>query len=77
VPGANEDLDPIGIPSEAAAIQARAAKHLGIGSLLPFDEGMAVMGALDSTANVDKARAQLGFDPRPFTSTMRAYAARI
>jgi len=77
VPGANLDLDPIGIPSEAAAAQARIAKHLGIGPLLPFDEGMAVMGATDSTASPDKARAHLGFDPRPFTTSMRAYASRI
>jgi NADH dehydrogenase len=77
VPGANDDLDPIGIPAEAAAVQARIAKHLGIGGLLPFDEGMAVMGATDSTANLDKASAHLGFDPRPFTSSMRAYAGRI
>ena len=77
VPGANEDLDPLGIPSEAAAIQARVAKHLGIGGLLPFDEGMAVMGASDSTASLDKARAQLGFDPRPFCASLRSYAAAI
>ncbi len=77
VPGANEDLDPIGIPSEAAAMQAKIAKHLGIGGLLPFDEGMAVMGASDTTASLDKARAQLGFDPRPFGATLRGYAARI
>jgi len=77
VPGANEDLDPLGIPSEAAAMQARIAKHLGIGGLLPFDEGMAVMGASDATASLDKARAQLGFDPRPFVATLRTYAARI
>lgn len=77
VPDANTDLDPLGIPSESAAMHARIAKLLGIGGLLPFDEGMAVMGASDSTASLDKARAQLGFDPRPFGTSMRTYAARI
>ena len=77
VPGANPELEPLGIPAESAAIQARAADILGIGGLLPFDQGMATMGASDSTASLDKARAILGFNPRPFTPTLRGYAAAI
>jgi uncharacterized protein YbjT (DUF2867 family) len=77
VPDANPDLDPLGVPAEAAAAQARIAKRLGIGSLLPFDEGMAIMGATDSTSRPEKARLQLGFEPRAFRPTLRAYAAQI
>ncbi len=77
IPGANQDLDPLGIPSEIAAIQAIAASKVGLGSLLPFDHGMAIMGALDSTANVDKARIHLNFSPRPFRETFNSYAAAI
>lgn len=77
VPGANPALEPLGIPSELAAMKARAAGAIGLGGLLPFDEGMARMGAADSTATLDKARAQLGFDPRPFRAALKSYAARI
>ena len=55
VPGADVDLEPLGIPSEFAAVQAKVAGAIGLGGLLPFDEGMALMGGSDSTANLDKA----------------------
>lgn len=77
IPGANEGLEPLGIPAEAAAAQARIAGMLGIGGLLPFDEGMAHMGAMDTTASPEKARQMLAFDPRPFTAALKGYAARI
>jgi uncharacterized protein YbjT (DUF2867 family) len=77
IPDSHEGLNPLAIPSEIAAIQARIAKALGLGSMLPFDEGMAIMGAMDSVANSDKARALLSFNPRPFRATLKRYAARI
>ncbi len=77
IPGANQDLNPMGIPSEVAAIQALAAAKIGVGSILPFDHGMAVMGAVDSTASIEKARIQLGFSPRPFRETFNGYAGAI
>jgi uncharacterized protein YbjT (DUF2867 family) len=77
IPGSNHALNPLGIPSEAAAIQAKVAKAIGLGQLLPFDEGMAIMGALDSTGSSDKAKLQLGFTPRPFRESFATYAARI
>lgn len=75
VPGANPDLEPRGIPAGLAAAVARAARWLGTGALLPFDEGMALMGAEDSTASPAKACAHLGLQPRPFVATLRTYAA--
>lgn len=77
VPGADMALRPLGIPAMAASIQARIARALGIGGLLPFDEGMPIMGSEDSTASPEKAAALLGFRPRPFTGTFRQYAAQI
>ena len=50
---------------------------VGLGGLLPFDHGMAVMGALDTTANLDKARIHLNFSPRPFRESFNSYAATI
>jgi uncharacterized protein YbjT (DUF2867 family) len=77
VPGARRDLIPRGVPVEAAAIQARIAAKLGLGNLLPFDEGMAVMGSQDSTASPEKARLILNLSPRPFRESLRQYAARL
>lgn len=77
IPGANRKLAPMGIPAEVAAVQAMVAKKLGIGGLLPFDEGMAIMGAMDTVADATKAREMLGFEGRPFSAALRQYAARI
>jgi NADH dehydrogenase len=77
IPGSNTALNPLGIPSELAAMQAKIAKAVGLGKLLPFDEGMAIMGALDSVAGHDKAKAHLGFSPRGFRDTFKTYAAKI
>lgn len=75
-PGAHK-FSPFGIPSEPVALAAKAADLLGLGSLLPFDEGMARMGAQDSTADTTKARRDLGFRPRPFASSYAKYAAAL
>jgi uncharacterized protein YbjT (DUF2867 family) len=77
IPDAHEGLQPLGIPAEIAAVQAKIAKAVGLGSVLPFDEGMAIMGAMDSVASADKARALLGFSPRPFRESLRRYAAKV
>ena len=73
-PGANGDLEPRALPAEPAAAAARAARHLGLGALLPFDEGMALNGAQDSTGSPAKAAADLGFTPRSFRDAYRAHA---
>ena len=77
VPGGRPDLRPRGIPGDVAAKIAKAARALGIGGLLPFDDGMALMGAQDSTASLSKAREHLDFNPRPFRAAFRAYAAAL
>ncbi|MEM7755872.1 MAG: NAD(P)H-binding protein [Planctomycetota bacterium] len=75
LPQAKDNLIPIGLPAPIAAAKAWALKQLGMGDLLPFDVGMALMAAEDSVAPSVKARAQLGYEPRAFTESMRGYAA--
>ena len=77
VPGAKSWLRPIGIPWRLAAVQARVAKLVGLGGLLPFDEGMAIMGGRDSVAeNADLTR-DLGIEPAPFEETLETFADRL
>lgn len=75
LPQANRRLRPIGIPAGLAAWQARAARALGFGALLPFDEGMARMGAEDSVADTAKAAEHLGFRPARYEDRLPDYAA--
>lgn len=77
VHGANGELEPHGIPGHAAGIAAKAAGMMGLGSLLPFDEGMAVMGTEDATANLAKVQADLGLTPRPFRAAFEEYAESV
>jgi len=77
VPDAKKNLHPYGIPGKRAAAMARVAALTGMGESLPFDRGMALMGSEDSTATLDKARKQLGFEPRGFVETLNAYASRL
>lgn len=73
----NHLLQPWGVPSKLAAFGAMAAKRVGLGRLLPFDEGMALMGAQDTTADREKVRRHLGIETRGFTETFATYAESI
>lgn len=77
VHGARAELEPHGVPASAAAWGAFAASKLGLGALMPFDEGMARMGAEDSTASLDKLRADLGVTPGGFRQDFAAYAGSL
>ncbi|KAA0212884.1 MAG: complex I NDUFA9 subunit family protein [Leptolyngbya sp. PLA3] len=70
-------LTAIGLPGEVAAMKARVAGMMGVGGLLPFDEGMALMGQEDSTASMTKARLQLGLSPGGFRQTLSTYAGAL
>ncbi len=76
-PGSKANLQPWGIPGDVAAMGAKAAGLAGLGWAIPFDEGMAIMGMEDSTASLEKVRADLGLEPSGFTSTFRAYAGSL
>ncbi len=77
IPHAEQSLAPFGIRAEMAVGVARVARLMGVGSLLPFDEGMAYMGSQDSTASMAKAREHLGLEPRPFRETFASYASGL
>ncbi len=77
VPSGKKELPIVGIPGPLAVAKARGLKVLGMDGLLPFDDGMAIMGMRDSVAECTKARQQLGFQGRAFRATMAAYAAKM
>lgn len=62
VPLAKPRIKARAIPGALAALQARVLGVLGLGALLPFDEGMARMGMQDSVAPTVKAREHLGME---------------
>ncbi len=72
IPGALPGLVPFGVPAEIAAVKAVVASHLGLGQFLPFDAGMARMGAEDSVADLTKAREELHVRPRGFRDCFAA-----
>lgn len=77
LPGAKREMSTWHVPGEHAAMIATVAGAVGLGGLLPFDAGQALMAAEDSTADLYKVRADLALEPKPFRSTVRAYAARV
>lgn len=75
--GGHERMQPWGIPAGVAALKAKAAAVVGLGGLMPFDEGMALMGAEDSVAETTKVAEQLGVRLRPFRGAFAGYAAEL
>ncbi|MCU0689428.1 MAG: NAD(P)H-binding protein [Phycisphaerales bacterium] len=77
LPGTDKGLPTIPVPGSHAGIAAMIAKKIGLGALLPFDEGQARMAQLDSDADLSKLRAHFGIEPRPFRESLRAYAPTL
>lgn len=67
----------IGIPWRVAALQARIAGVLGLGGLLPFDEGMAIMGGRDAWCDNAPVEGELGVTPTGFEASLREYADQL
>ncbi|MEM9374117.1 MAG: NAD(P)H-binding protein [Planctomycetota bacterium] len=67
----------LGVPGKIAVLQAKAANAVGLGGLLPFDEGMARMAMEPSVSKCASARADLGFDPMPFEEALASYSDRL
>ncbi|MCC5822155.1 MAG: SDR family NAD(P)-dependent oxidoreductase [Phycisphaerales bacterium] len=76
VPGAKR-LPLIGVPGKIAALKAKLFGMIGLGGLLPFDEGMARMAMEESMSECARARADLGFEPQSFTESLASYADRL
>lgn len=77
VPGGFEKISPVRIPADVASMGAMAAAKLGLGAAMPFDEGMAVMGAQDTVADLAKVRADFDVEPRGFTAVLPKYARKL
>ena len=73
----SKGLPILGVPGKAAVLQAKIAGAVGLGGLLPFDEGMARMAMEPSVSRCTFARADLGFDPMPFEDALKTYADRL
>lgn len=65
------------VPGLHASYIAQAAGMVGLGGLLPFDAGQALMATEDSAGDPTKAATDLGLTPRPFRQTVRAYADQV
>ena len=77
LPGTKKQMGTWHVPGEHAAVMATVAGAIGLGGLLPFDAGQAIMATEDSTADLYKVRADLGIEPKPFRATVRAYASQV
>ncbi|MFI4916969.1 MAG: NAD(P)H-binding protein [Phycisphaerales bacterium JB060] len=77
VPHAKEGVHPLWAPADIAAIQAKTAQFVGLGNLLPFDEGMATMGAQDSTSSLERVQAYFDREPMPFRESFSVYAGKL
>jgi uncharacterized protein YbjT (DUF2867 family) len=67
----------LGLPWFIAALQARVANLVGLGGLLPFDEGMAIMGGRDSVSDNAQIIQDFGFTPEEFEPSLQKYADRL
>lgn len=76
-PGGGWKRATIGIPWRLAAFKARLAGALGLGGLLPFDEGMAFMGGRDSVSDNAPIERDFGFLPAGFESSLSQYADQL
>jgi NADH dehydrogenase len=77
LPRADGNMPVVPVPSEHGAIIANAAAAFGLGGLLPFDAGQAIMGGQDGTADLDKLRAHFGLEPAPFRAALLRYAGAV
>lgn len=75
--GGNSKIRPWGVPSKCAACAADMAGKIGMGKMLPFDSGMAIMAAQDGVSETEKVKRHLGLECRGFAKTFAAYAGEL
>lgn len=73
----NKRLGTFHVPGLHASFIAKGASLIGLGGMLPFDEGQALMATEDNTADCTKAAVDLGFRPAPFKPSLSRYAAKV
>jgi len=77
LPMANAKKPVLGLPGMVGEAMATAAGAIGLGPAVPFGPSEARMAMEDMVCGVEKARAQLGFEPGPFFEATRGYAGEI
>ena len=77
LPITEKNKKPAPLPGVLGFAMAKAAELVGMGAALPFGPSEPIMATEDNTCANDKAKAHLGFRPRPFLSSMRQYAAQV
>jgi NADH dehydrogenase len=77
LPHAERSLSIVPVPAQAASIQAKVAKLVGLGGLLPFDEGMPLIASEDSTANMAKLEEHLGVKTEGFSQSAGRYVETV
>jgi len=77
LPGTIPGMPIAPVPGAIAAIAAMGAAAVGLGGLLPFDAGQALMAMEDSVSEMSKTRTDLGLSPRPFRQAASRYAAQM
>lgn len=77
VPHAKKGVHPLWAPSDIAGMKAKAAQFVGLGGLLPFDQGMATMGAQDSTSSLERVEAFFDREPHAFRESFSVYAGKL
>lgn len=77
LPTRGPKLNAVGLPGSLVAMKVRVATMLGLGALLPIDEGMVLMGQRDATADNTKATIHLGLRPAGFREKLHTYSASL
>ncbi|MGE3109443.1 MAG: SDR family oxidoreductase [Phycisphaerales bacterium] len=77
IPGANTSMPIAALPGNIGALAAKAANFIGAGSLLPFDEGQALMSMQDSVSEHEKVHAHFGFTSKSFYESAQVYATQM
>lgn len=74
-PGMRKNMATWFVPGLHASWIAKGASRIGLGGLLPFDEGQPLMAIEDNIADTTKAEIDLALEPRGFREYLREYAA--
>lgn len=71
------NLPILGLPGEPHIYVARLAHAVGLGALVPFDDGMPAMAQEDATADTTKLKAHLDLAPKGFAEVASSYVGLL
>jgi uncharacterized protein YbjT (DUF2867 family) len=74
IPGVDRGKSVYGVPAPLGVIGATVARAVGLGSVLAFDAGQAIMATYDQTGELAKVREHLDVIPRDLDTMLAASA---